>query len=61
MKCGCHCIKCGSTKITFQQIGEVESDGYYDMHHTCEDCKAHFDHLDGQIFDSCDKCNYKIS
>lgn len=61
MKCGCHCIKCGSMDITSQQIGKKESDGYYDMHHTCKECNTHFDHLEGDVFDSCELCNYKIS
>jgi predicted nucleic acid-binding Zn-ribbon protein len=31
------------------------------MHHTCNKCKTHFDHLEGEIFDSCEKCNYMVS
>ncbi len=61
MKCGCHCIKCGSTNIISQQVGQKESDGYYDMHHTCKECDTHFDHLEGDVFDSCKVCNYKAS
>ena len=34
IECGCHCIKCKSTDLESNRIGEVEEDGYYDMHHT---------------------------
>ena len=61
MKCGCHCIKCGSTKIESNQVGEKESDGYFDMHHTCKKCNTHFDHLEGITFDSCEICSFEIS
>ena len=61
MECGCHCIKCKSTKINFNKVGKTEKDGYYDMHHTCLECGVHFDHLDGTIFDSCDTCGYQRS
>ena len=60
MECGCHCIKCGSTKLESKQIGEIEKDGYFDMHHTCKDCNTHFDHLEGDVFDSCKLCNYQL-
>lgn len=59
MQCGCHCIKCGSTELTSTRTGIVENDGYFDMHHTCLKCNAHFDHLEGDMFDTCDKCSYK--
>lgn len=58
MQCGCHCIKCGSTDLITNQIGEIESDGYFDMHHTCKKCKIHFDHLEGDVFESCKVCSY---
>ena len=58
IECGCHCIKCKSTNLESNKIGEVEKDGYFDIHHTCNQCKTHFDHLDGEIFSSCKKCNY---
>ena len=58
MKCGCHCINCKSTDIESNQVGLVEDDGYFDMHHTCKKCNTHFDHLDGEIFSSCEKCNF---
>ena len=61
IECGCHCIKCKSTDLESNRIGEVEEDGYYDMHHTCKKCNAHFDHLDGEIFLTCEKCNYSFS
>ncbi len=47
MDCGCHCIKCGSTKLNSKRVGIIEKDGYFDMHHTCIDCNTHFDHLEG--------------
>lgn len=56
MECGCHCIRCGSTRLESRCVGEIEQDGYYDMHHTCGECGAHFDHLEGDIFEECDKC-----
>ena len=59
IECGCHCIKCGKTNLESKQIGETESDGYFDMHHTCKSCNTHFDHLEGEIFSSCEKCGYK--
>jgi hypothetical protein len=61
MQCGCHCIKCGSTELKSEQVGEIESDGYFNMHHTCGKCNTHFDHLEGDVFDSCKVCGYKSS
>ena len=61
MQCGCHCIKCGSTELKSEQVGEIESDGYFDMHHTCRKCNTHFDHLEGDAFDSCKVCGYESS
>jgi hypothetical protein len=58
IKCGCHCIKCKSTNLESNKIGITENDGYFDMHHTCQQCNTHFDHLDGEIFANCSKCNY---
>lgn len=40
-------------------MGNVEADGYCDMHHTCGACGAHFDHLEGVVFDACDTCGYE--
>lgn len=59
MKCGCHCINCGSTELLTNKTGELEKDGYFDMHHTCKKCDTHFDHLEGDVFESCKVCNYK--
>lgn len=56
--CGCRCIKCKSTNLKTDRISEPEEDGYYDMHHTCADCNTHFDHLDGQTFDTCQMCGF---
>ena len=61
MQCGCHCIKCGSTDLKSNPTNEIQSDGYYDMHHTCQKCNTHFDHLEGDAFASCDKCGYESS
>ena len=61
MQCGCHCIKCGSTELKSEQVEEIKSDGYFDMHHTCEKCNTHFDHLEGDVFDSCTVCGYETS
>jgi len=61
MDCGCHCIKCGSTKLDSKRVWIIEKDGYFDMHHTCIDCNTHFDHLEGITFEACDVCNYKTS
>ncbi len=54
MDCGCHCIKCGSTKLNSKRVGIIEKDGYFDMHHTCIGCNTHFDHLEGITFEACD-------
>ncbi len=61
MDCGCHCIKCGSIKLNSKQVGIIEKDGYFDMHHTCIDCNTHFDHLEGITFEACDVCDYKTN
>jgi len=56
--CGCRCIRCKSANLKSQRIGPAGADGYYDMHHTCGACNAHFDHLEGVVFDACDVCGY---
>lgn len=61
IECGCHCIKCNSTNLESNRVGQIEKDGYFDMHHTCNECNTHFDHLEGEIFDNCKKCQYKTS
>lgn len=61
MNCSCHCINCGSTDIDSRQVSDVEDNGYFDMHHTCKKCKTHFDHLEGNIFESCKICDYVAS
>ena len=58
MECGCHCIKCGYTDLESSQTGEIEGDGYFDIHHTCKKCNTHFDHLEGKVFDLCEICGY---
>ncbi len=59
MKCGCHCIKCKCTELESNRTSNIEKDGYFDMHHTCQKCNIHFDHLEGTIFEDCKICNYK--
>jgi len=59
MECGCHCIKCGSKNLESLQVGKTEEDGYFDIHHTCKKCNTHFDHLEGDVFDSCEICGYQ--
>ncbi len=61
VECGCHCIKCGNRDLESNKVGKIEEDGYFDMHHTCKNCNAHFDHLEGEIFDSCTKCEFKTN
>lgn len=56
--CGCRCIRCKSADLKSHRIGPADADGYYDMHHTCGACGAHFDHLEGVVFDACDVCCY---
>ena len=56
--CGCRCIRCKSPDLASARTGEPEEDGYCDMHHTCNACGAHFDHLDGEVFEECEKCGY---
>ncbi len=57
--CGCRCIRCKSADLLSTRVGNVDADGYYDMHHTCGACGAHFDHLEGVAFDACDTCGYE--
>ena len=54
MKCGCRCINCKSQNLTEYEF--IAQDGYTDMHHTCTDCKTHFNHLDGEIYKKCNIC-----
>jgi len=61
MSCGCHCINCESTDLESNQVSITEDDGYFDMHHACKKCKTHFDHLEGNVFESCNICDYKTS
>lgn len=55
--CGCRCIVCKSQKLTGNSF--TAADGYTDIHHTCRDCGAHFDHLDGTVFEKCEICHFK--
>ncbi len=61
VECGCHCIRCSSTDLESYRTGKTEEDGYFDMHHTCRRCNAHFDHLEGEIFTECKGCRYPTS
>ena len=54
--CGCRCIVCKSTSLESKSF--AAPDGYLDIHHTCKSCGAHFDHLDGTVFQKCEICNY---
>ena len=56
MECGCRCMACGSGLLESRRVGDVEPDGYYDMHHTCRECGAHFDHLEGDTFERREAC-----
>ena len=58
VECGCRCIKCGGSLLDSQRAGPVEKDGYFERHHTCSGCGAHFDHLDGTVFESCVRCGH---
>ena len=58
--CGCRCIRCKSADLESRRVGPAGADGYYDMHHTCGSCNAHFDHLEGVVFDACDVCGYGV-
>jgi len=40
IECGCHCIKCKNTNLESNKIGITENDGYFDMHHTCQQCNT---------------------
>ncbi len=57
--CGCRCIRCKATGLSTQTLARVHADGEPDMHHTCKECNAHFDHLEGDIFESCTECGYR--
>jgi len=48
---------CKSQKLTGNSF--TAADGYVDIHHTCKDCGAHFDHLDGTVFEKCEICHFK--
>ena len=56
--CGCRCIRCGSTSMSSRRVGDAHADGERDIHHTCGSCNAHFDHLEGDVFESCAECGY---
>ncbi|HJS63531.1 MAG TPA: hypothetical protein VJ767_01580 [Nitrososphaeraceae archaeon] len=36
----------------------IANDGIDEVHHTCKTCGTHFNHLDGDIYDSCIQCNF---
>ena len=55
---GCRCMRCGSPDLSSSRAGETEPDGYFDMHHTCNACNTHFDHLSGETFSSCRGCGF---
>jgi predicted Zn-ribbon and HTH transcriptional regulator len=56
VNCGCRCIKCKSKRL--ESFSFVAKDGFDDIHHTCLACGTHFDHLDGQIYITCQVCKF---
>lgn len=56
ISCGCRCIVCKGQRLEGNSFSAP--DGYTDIHHTCKSCGAHFDHLDGAVFEKCDICHY---
>lgn len=56
MFCGCRCIKCKSPDLNYFEF--IANDGFDEVHHTCKTCGTHFNHLDGDIYDSCIQCNF---
>ena len=56
MFCSCRCMKCKS--INLEYFAFKASDGYEEVHHTSRSCKTHFNQLDGDTYDHCEKCNY---
>lgn len=56
MFCSCRCIKCKSMDLEY--FAFKADDGFDEIHHTCRSCKTHFNHLDGDTYDRCEKCNY---
>jgi hypothetical protein len=58
MFCSCRCIKCKSQNLDYFEF--ISSDGFDEVHHTCRMCKTHFNHLDGDIYNSCKECNYNF-
>ena len=41
-----------------RELRFIADDGFDDMHHTCLSCNTHFSHADGEIFVTCERCNY---
>ncbi len=56
MICSCRCMNCKSSDLESKDF--QAEDGYKDIHHTCKNCGIHFNHLDGEQFNSCIICNY---
>jgi predicted Zn-ribbon and HTH transcriptional regulator len=57
MKCGCRCVHCKSNDLESFTV-PLENDDF-DIHHTCRGCGIHFNHLDGETYEKCDKCAYE--
>ncbi len=59
MICSCRCMNCKSSDLQGQEF--LADDGFKDIHHTCNKCGIHFNHLDGEQFKICNICNYPRS
>lgn len=56
MYCNCRCMSCKSPDLDNSEF--IAPDGFNEVHHTCKDCGTHFNHLDGDTYDSCIECNF---
>ena len=57
INCGCRCIKCKSMDLKSNKF--IGKDHFEDIHHTCNSCTTHFDHLDGEVYTNCEICTVK--
>ena len=57
MECNCRCINCKSPDLTSKDF--ISNDGYEDSHHTCQSCRTHFNHLDGEQYTNCEICGFE--
>jgi len=56
ISCGCRCISCKGQQLTSYAF--VGPEGYDEIHHTCNSCGTHFNHLDGESYKKCQTCNF---